>query len=213
MKLPALIIFIFSFFSIYCKGNVNDTLIKVYSRRSNELFISYGMFAFNSVFTGFRLSSTGLPYDYRIHDYNYKKKLTEIPPVLGVLNIGYKRYIKNKYSVIINISYTQNNNKFINTIYDSLGFTSKDFTLSTLVGFEYHYLNKKYLNLYSGVQLGMYHTRLILLENKSKTSNSKTGFAFQVDAFGLCVGKNVFGFIELGFGFNGIIKFGISGRF
>ena len=72
---------------------------------------------------------------------NYTKKLTEIPPLLGTLNFGYKRYIKNKFGIIMNITFSQINGSYKNKFNDTLSFKTKDNIIAILPGFEYHYFS------------------------------------------------------------------------
>ncbi len=196
-----------------CFAKQNDSLLQNSKIVKNEICISYGLFAFNSIFTGYRLSGSDLPYDYVVNKNNYQRNIKEIPPLFGGFNFGYKRYIKNKFVPLLNITYTQINSEFNNKISDTLSFKSKDYSIAILPGFEYHYLQKPLIQLYSGLQLGLYINKQKLIENKQEISNTKTWFAFQVDIIGISVGKRISGFIELGFGFTGIIKTGISAKF
>ena len=122
----------------FSHGKNNDTLNTSFQ---NEIYSSYGMFSFSSIFIGYRITDNDLSFDYLTNKSNYTKKLTEIPPLLGTLNFGYKRYIKNKFGIIMNITFSQ------------------------------------------------------------------------IDALGIRIGKKIGAFVEAGFGFNGIIKVGLSGQF
>lgn len=188
----------------------NDTII---NSNKNELYASYGLFSFSSIFIGYRIVDSDFPSDYITNKNNYSKKLTEIPPVLGTLNFGYKRYIKNKFGILMNITYSQINGSFQNKISDTLSFKTKDNIVAILPGFEYHYFNRKIVQLYSGIQLGVYVKNKKLIDNRQTIKQKNVGFAFQVDALGVRVGKKIGGFVEIGFGFNGIVKVGISGQF
>ena len=77
----------------------------------------------------------------------------------------------------------------------------------------FYYINKGLFTLYSGLEvvctLGVYSDR-------SGTSNQNSfgsTFAFQLNTIGMRIGKEIGGYMEFGFGFRGIVNFGISGRF
>ncbi len=182
----------------------------------NEIYISYGFFSASGL--GIGLGRTSLnqdfPTEYFSNKDRYAIKTNEIPPLIGALNFGYKRYfVKNKMAVLANITYSQLNTRYTHANNDSLNFKTKDYLIAFMPAFEYHYLNKKIVQLYSGVQLGIFVYNQKYQDYKSETKHKEINFAFQVDAFGVRVGKQIGGFVELGFGFAGIVKVGISGRF
>jgi hypothetical protein len=182
----------------------------------NEIYISYGILSASGLGIGLGRTSFNqdFPSSYFYNKDKYAVKTKEIPPLIGALNFGYKRYfVKNKIAVSANITYSQINTNYTHTNTDSLSFKTKDYLIAFMPAFEYHYLNKKIVQLYSGVQLGLFVYNQKYQDYKSEIKHKEINFAFQVDAFGVRVGKQIGGFIELGFGFGGIVKVGISGRF
>ena len=194
----------------FSHGKNNDTLNTSFQ---NEIYSSYGMFSFSSIFIGYRITDNDLSFDYLTNKSNYTKKLTEIPPLLGTLNFGYKRYIKNKFGIIMNITFSQINGSYKNKFNDTLSFKTKDNIIAILPGFEYHYFSRKVLQLYSGIQLGMYIKNKKFIDYRQTIKHKNAGFAFQIDALGIRIGKKIGVFVEADFGFNGIIKVGLSGQF
>ena len=93
--------------------------------------------------------------------------------------------------------------------------------LSLMPSVRFNYLNRPWVRLYSGVDLGVGY----LLSGSSSTSGSKDGeeesdkrnnnfmFAFNVTAFGVNVGKKFYGLFELNMGYDAIVKVGIGARF
>ena len=87
---------------------------------------------------------------------------------------------------------------------------------SAIVGFDYRYLNKDFIQLYSGVGAGV-----TLCKNSGTQSGSGETdvswddpyFNFQVNLLGVRVGKALAGFAEFGLGYKGIINAGISYQF
>jgi len=85
------------------------------------------------------------------------------------------------------------------------------FTLMPRIDF--YYVNKGIFSMYSGIEVG---ASLILWQDRTGSSVSNdTGMsaAFHVNAFGMRVGKDIGAFMEWGYGFRGVVNFGVSGRF
>lgn len=215
MKTITLFFFIAFFSIVHAKPNdstkINNKLGK------NELYVSYGILSLSGL--GIGLGRTSLnkdfPTDYFYNKTNYNVSTKQIPPLIGAFNFGYKRYfVKNKIAVLFDVTLGQINTTYKNKNTDSLSFKTKDNLIAIMPGFEYHYFNKKIVQLYSGFQLGffIYNQKYTNYQNNTKKHN-EINFAFQIDAFGVRVGKKIAGFLELGFGFGGIVKVGISGRF
>lgn len=182
----------------------------------NEVYASYGFLSFTGLGIGLSRPSFNkdFPSDYFFNKEKYNVKSVEIPPLIGALNFGYKRYfVKNKIAVSMNLSYGQINTQYSSKINDTLSFKTKDYLLAIMPGFEYHYFNRKIVQLYSGVQFGVLIHNQKYNDYKSEIKHKDADFAFQIDAIGIRVGKQIGGFVELGFGFAGIVKIGISGRF
>jgi hypothetical protein len=198
----------------------NPDSIKVdknYQLGKNEIYASYGFLSISSLISGLGRPSfdQDFPSTYFYNKNKYSVKSKEIPPVLGALNIGYKRYfLKNKICVTANFSFNQINAYYTYSVNDSLSFRIKDKVFCIMPGFEYHYFNRKLVQLYTGAQIGLliYNQKYFGYNNEIKKHN-EFSVAFQVDAFGIRVGKKIGGFAEIGFGNAGIVKVGISGRF
>lgn len=78
-------------------------------------------------------------------------------------------------------------------------------------GVRFNYYHKKIVDLYSGCNLG---TMVVMANTESDPLvYSNASFAWQVTALGLCVGKHVYGKIEIGYGYKGMFNIGIGGRF
>ena len=75
---------------------------------------------------------------------------------------------------------------------------------------DFNYVRTRLLRMYSGVALGIFHASE---SGESVEDNTLTKGALQVNAFGLRVGKQLAGYLEFGFGFNGIIAAGIAYEF
>jgi len=189
----------------------------MYSIGKNEVYASYGFLSLSGLGLALgRIFSSDYPSSYFFRDdEDYISTYKAIPPLLGALNIGYKRNIfKNKLCVTSNFSYSQVNRNNISNNNDSLSFKTKDKIFCIMPGIEYHYFNRKIVQMYVGAQVGLliFSQKYIGFNNEIKKHN-EFFVAFQVDAFGIRIGKKIAGFAEIGFGNTGIVKLGISGRF
>jgi len=74
-----------------------------------------------------------------------------------------------------------------------------------------HWLTRPGMDLYSGFAFGVARTSDELLSTSHEEEDVMP--AFQLTFIGVRVGHDVGGFLELGAGFNSIVKAGLSGRF
>jgi hypothetical protein len=96
-------------------------------------------------------------------------------------------------------------------------YSLRDYTFTSEVRFytfmaraDYTYFRSDLWQLYSGCGLGV----CIIRETAAEIDTEQDfWFAFHVNAFGVRVGKRVAGFIELGFGYNGIAAAGLTAAF
>lgn len=132
----------------------------------------------------------------------------------GVFSADYSYFVKDNWSVGASLNYEQisNNTVVLNTTtgkqkntYYTLGITTN-----------YHYVNKGIFNLYSGVGLAYVYNEEKYNATSSETSDTKKSnseLGFQINALGLRVGKKFGGYVELGYGYKGIVNVGISYKF
>ena len=156
----------------------------------------------------FAIVGEGLFNFKKIVDPSYTVTIKMIHPV----GVSYKHYFTKMWTITSSFSYarTIQNHVYTNPIYS---FNKYADIYSLMVGAECHYLNKKWVSLYSGLSIGgfIWQERL---DNKDGTSKSLDGFlAFQLTGIGVRVGKRFGGFLELGFGNSGIINGGLSVKF
>ena len=78
----------------------------------------------------------------------------------------------------------------------------------------YRYQNLKKVQLYSGIGIGYSLGSETLTppgeSGKSSVSGSINRIAYQINAIGIRVGNNIGGFLELGYGYKGIVNMGVS---
>ena len=139
----------------------------------------------------------------------------------GPIIAGYNYYPKSWVSIGPSVSYDQ---FLIRSHYsDNSSLTQQYHNISLMFRFDFHYANFKYVQLYSGLSVG--GTAAIIgltsrgngiayLDNyRVRTNGLSVIPAFQINLIGIRIGT-VFGFfIELGFGYNGFINAGFSGKF
>lgn len=78
---------------------------------------------------------------------------------------------------------------------------------------DYRYVNSGMVQMYSGIGLGYAYVKESLdpsNEEQSVTHNSFNDFAYQINLIGLRLGRKYGGFLELGYGYKGIVNLGFS---
>ncbi len=129
----------------------------------------------------------------------------------GVADLEYSRLINRWLSVGVSL----NVNPVSSVIKTKAGkeISWNYYVISVLPRVDFIYLNKGIFSMYSGIQAG---AALVLWQDRqgSTTSyDSGISAAFHINAFGLRVGKEIGAFMEWGYGFRGVVNFGISGKF
>lgn len=100
------------------------------------------------------------------------------------------------------------------TIYDSTDALVNHYntsTLSVMASAQFSYLNKKYVKLYSGIDLGV---TTVFDDNKKSSSSPSTMVAFNLTVIGVRAGNDkIFGVVEANLGMDALIKAGVGVRF
>lgn len=100
------------------------------------------------------------------------------------------------------------------TIYDSTDALVNHYntsTLSVMASAQFSYLNKKYVKLYSGIDLGV---TTVFDDNKQSSSSPSTMVAFNLTVIGVRAGNDkIFGIVEANVGMDALIKAGFGVRF
>ncbi len=121
------------------------------------------------------------------------------------LNATFKYAVMDNWFVNADFTYEYVKGKLLdsnNAILDTQ--THHYYTLG--IGTEYHYFNTKITQIYGGAAIAY---TLNNSRTGSKTFNVPH-FNFQLNPFGIRVGKKLAGFLELGFGYKGVLVLGIS---
>ena len=101
------------------------------------------------------------------------------------------------------------NTRFSDTLHTSVSSIDRYLLISVMPSVRFTYLNRPWVRLYSGVDLGLG----IFGTEGNDSSSGDFLFAFNVTAFGVNVGKKFFGQFELNAGFDSFVKVGIGARF
>lgn len=104
--------------------------------------------------------------------------------------------------------------RYSDTLHTSVTAIDRYLLFSVMPSVRFTYLNRPWVRLYSGVDLGCAVFGSANSANADKDSGSGNFlFAFNVTAFGVNVGKKFFGQFELNAGFDSFVKVGIGARF
>ena len=124
-----------------------------------------------------------------------------LPPI----SLEYGRYV-NKWLVVgAKASFTGIFSSMRHIATNKRFSTDGEYILSTVVNLRFDYLRRDIVSLYSGIGLG--------ITTKISYDYNMVAPMFDVTYFGITVGKNIFGFAELGGGGSGCLRCGIGGRF
>jgi hypothetical protein len=87
------------------------------------------------------------------------------------------------------------------------------YVFSVMPKIKFTYMRKQIFSMYSGFEGGC--AVIVWRDRQGSTTVSDNGlsFAFQVTGFGIRVGKEIGGYMEWGFGYRGVVNFGLSARF
>jgi len=130
---------------------------------------------------------------------------------IGVADLEYNRFLGKRVSIGVSVSLNP-----VSTLLKTKHgkeLTWNYYIINVMPKINFYYVNKGILSLYSGVETG---AALILWKDRlgsSTLTDTGVSWAFHVNAFGIRVGKGIGAYMEWGFGFRGVINFGISGRF
>lgn len=107
--------------------------------------------------------------------------------------------------------------RFTDTLRTSIQSIDRYAIVTLMPSVRFTYLNRPWVRLYSGLDLGCGYLASDSRSGKSSDSDDSSGsnflFAFNVTAFGVNVGKGFYGLFELNAGYDAIVKVGIGARF
>lgn len=136
---------------------------------------------------------------------------TELSNHSGSFFLGYRRNLSEKLEVGGVFGYEQASSDKLQNAGKS--FTAKQHNFALMADVRYNYIAQHRFRLYSGASLGLAIQRNTVDGTEDNTSKSVTQEAFHIDAIGLSYGHRIAPFINLGYGYKGIINLGIQTRF
>lgn len=172
----------------------------------NEIRIGYGVLTgpeiANSLFSLWPAIGIDISKD-TIKDYN--------STFHGLSTLEYQRFAAGWISLGGSLSI--NPVGTVITTNHGLNLTWNYYILNLMPKVSLYYLNRETVALYSGVEAG----GALVFWRDRQGSSVKTDVAFMpafhINALGVRIGKQIGGFMEWGFGYRGIVNFGVSARF
>ena len=137
-------------------------------------------------------------------------------------NYGLHYYYQVKPWCQVGVKFTVESMRLIHysdTLRTTITRVDKDVLFALMPSVRFTYLNRPWVRLYSGVDVGCGYLWSGTTSYESKdegeegSKNKNFLFAFNVTAFGVNVGKKFYGLFELNAGYDAIVKVGIGARF
>lgn len=199
---------------LLCMGLMMGHYSNAQSKKGDvEFSLGYGALSapkiMNEAIDLLRMVGT-LGTDYETNKSTYGPlSLTGSYAVTNKFKLGVALTIERDKSELWSKSLNGNNQKKQGDInVDSYGFMASG---------SFSYVNKEYLQLYSGLAAGVCIRRESFdkepTSSMEEESSSYTRFAYQITGIGIRLGGKLAGFAEVGYGYKGIVSTGISYRF
>jgi len=195
-----LLILIIAFFS---QNSFSQDYYRSYDH--HDIMIGYGQFIpdqFKSVYTS--MLDDLYPAKRYVRD-NYSS--------IGTIFITYRHIFKNELFMWGITAGMSNSKSEIYNVGQYEGELKRQF-YTVAIEWEYRYVNQGPVQVYSGLGLGFtYATETLTMppeSSKSESTGNISNIAYQVNVAGVRLGKKYGGFVELGYGYKGIINVGFS---
>jgi len=184
----------------------NDCFAQETTKGKNEITLGYGVLTgvemANAIFSIWPAIGISIGKD-SIQDYYCS--------FYGAPDLEYHRFLKRWLSVGVSLSV----NPISTVIKTKSGreLTWNYYVITLMPRIDFIYLNKGIFSMYSGIQAG---AALALFQDRQgggTVNDFGISPAFHVNLFGMRIGKEIGAFMECGYGFRGIVNFGVSGKF
>ena len=177
--------------------------------KKNELVISYGVYSIPDI--SFELGI----FDKVFINNVFSRDSVRYCDVTSSGNItaGYHRYLGKVVAigVLATIDAIRHSVEFDK----QTSFRSSGIVISVMPAINFHYIRTSLFSVYGGGSAGavawIYTTDFT--DNSLNASGIKWTFAYQLTLIGMRVGKDVGGFIEMGCGYQGMVKAGLTLKF
>ena len=135
---------------------------------------------------------------------------TEYESGTGAFLLGYRYFPSEKFSIGIDVAYTKIND--VVKSHDTVVVGNIERHFYTLAPYAvYNYIKKEKFRLYSGIGLGYAFGKDNYKPNNGAEENENFGrIAYQLNAIGVRFGTKVGGYVEFGYGYKGMLNFGVS---
>ncbi len=185
---------------------LNESFAQNENTGKNEIRVGYGLLTgpemANSLFSLWPAIGVSIWKD-TIKDYNCSFR--------GAVTVEYNRFVKPWCTVGASLSI----NPISTLITTKHGYemTWSYYLISIMPKVNFIYFNKGPVSMYSGIEAGC--SLILWRDRQGAVTMNDTGLsaAFQINGFGIRVGREIGGFVEWGYGFRGIVNFGLSARF
>jgi len=195
-----LLILIIAFFS---QNSFSQDYYRSYDH--HDIMIGYGQFIpdqFKSVYTS--MLNDLYPSRRYVRD-NYSS--------IGTIFFTYRHIFKNELFLWGITAGMSNSKSEIYNVGQYEGELKRQF-YTVAIEWEYRYVNQGPVQVYSGLGLGFTYATETLTpppeSSKSESTGNISNIAYQVNVAGVRLGKKYGGFVELGYGYKGIINVGFS---
>jgi len=171
----------------------------------NELYVSWGLGSVQEFVSVF-----GSIIDQVIRNSFGGESYTENDDSTGAIGIGYNRHLTPRWTLggIANfVRYTRTA-----TSMSGMVERARDDYFTVMARTDFRWVNAQYFQIYSSLALGGTYVHSYQMDGGDLSHNGLI-YAGQINLLGLRVGHNIGAFLELGFGWNGLIAAGASGTF
>jgi hypothetical protein len=171
--------------------------------KNDEISLSYGIYSSNSAHFE-EIAKSVLLFGFNDKPQNIRET--------GPITISYKRVLNSKFGVGISIGTMHESYEYkagSSWIDNSPTLKPIDRSVLTIAPeLDFRYLRREKFNLYS--TLGIGYSNFKYKGKASESSYSDGRFVFHLGLLGIRFGNKFGGFAELGFGYKGLINFGIN---
>jgi hypothetical protein len=133
----------------------------------------------------------------------------------GCINLTYERRLKKWVTLGISGSFNPYHGHIL--MYNNNRNDINVYLISLMPQVNFFYHSTELVSVYSGLAIGgtlaIEEDRNYRGGNENNLYDTNFGFAYQLNAFGIRIGKEVAGYAEFGFGYKGIINLGLSCKF
>ena len=177
-----------------------------WKNRRNELAVGYGLFTYDEA-AG--VMSSLLTTILTLANANRQNMHWS-----GTFFLGYKYRAGKLFPVGVTVAYEEMSSELTNKKGELVGWENGRY-ITVMAEGQVRYINKRVFQMYSGLGLGYTFagSEVTTVGGSESDRDEFNHFNFQANLLGFRLGTVVGGFIELGFGYKGIVNLGLSAQF